>query len=142
MTNNFWKDTLIAFQNIQEKMTESWQDFISQPLWHNKKVKIDKKSIFYSSWYNKGVRLTWWTWIFLTLKDFKRKFTLNTNFLTYASLQKDLKVTMAAEKFDKDMTNPRHFIPFQIKLFCSTKKGTKPCLIIWKKRNYRAIFKN
>ena len=58
MTNNFWKDTLIAFQNIQEKMTESWQDFISQPLWHNKKVKIDKKSIFYSSWYNKGVRLT------------------------------------------------------------------------------------
>ena len=58
MTNNFWKDTLIAFQNIQEKMTESLQDFISHPIWHNKKVKIDKKSIFYSSLYNKGVRLT------------------------------------------------------------------------------------
>ena len=57
MTNNFWKDTLTAFQNIQEKMTiESWQDFISQPLWHNKKFKIDKKAIFYSSWYNKSVR--------------------------------------------------------------------------------------
>ena len=65
----------------------------------------------------------------LTLTDFKRKFTLNTNFLTYASLQKVLKVAMASEKFDKDQSNPRHFIPFQIQLFCSTKKGTKPCLI-------------
>ena len=35
MTNKFWKDTLTAFQNIQE----IGQDFISQPLWHNKKVK-------------------------------------------------------------------------------------------------------
>ena len=33
MTNNFWKDTLTAFQNMQEKITmESWQDLISQPL--------------------------------------------------------------------------------------------------------------
>ena len=43
----FWEDTLTAFQNIQEKITiESWQDFISQPLWHNKKFKIDKKPFF------------------------------------------------------------------------------------------------
>ena len=28
LTNNFWKDTLTAFQNIKEEITiESWQDF-------------------------------------------------------------------------------------------------------------------
>ena len=40
---------------------------------------------------------------------------------------------MAAEKFDKEMTNPRPFIPFQIKLFCSTKIGTKLMYDILKK---------
>ena len=146
MTNNFWKDTLTAFQNIQEKMTiESWQDFISQPLWHNKKFKIDKKAIFYSSWYNKGVRYVSDLFdehgSFLTLKNFERKFNLNTNFLTYASLQKVLKIAMASEKFDKEMTNPRPFIPFQIKLFCSTKKGTKLMYDILKKETIEPFSK-
>ena len=36
ITNNFLKNTLTASQNIQEKMT-------IQPLWNNKKVKIDFK---------------------------------------------------------------------------------------------------
>ena len=48
-------------------------------------------------------------------------FFLNKNFLTYASLQKVLKEAMPAEKFAKEMKNPRPFIPFQIKLVCSTK---------------------
>jgi hypothetical protein len=44
--NSFWKDTLMAFQNIQDKMKmHSWEDFISQPLWFNKKILIGNKSI-------------------------------------------------------------------------------------------------
>ena len=33
---------------------------------------------------------------------------------------------MAAERFDKVMTDPRPFIHFQIKLFCSTKREQYP----------------
>ena len=78
---------------------------------------------------------------FFTLKDYERKFNLNTNFLTYASLQKVLKIAMASEKFDKEMTNPRPFIPFQIKLFCSTKKGTKLMYDILKKETIESFSK-
>ena len=35
MSNNFWKDTLIAFQNIQEKKIDD--DFIFELLQHNEK---------------------------------------------------------------------------------------------------------
>ena len=50
---------------------------------------------------------------------------------------------MAAERFDKEKTNPKPFIPFQIKRFCLTKKGTnlKTSFDILKKRYHRAIFK-
>ena len=41
---------------------------------------------------------------------------------------------MAAERFDKEMTNAIPFIPFQIKLFCSTEERTKPIYDILKKK--------
>ena len=40
---------------------------------------------------------------------------------------------MAAERVDKEMTNAIPFIPFQIKLFCSTKER-KPIYDILKKK--------
>lgn len=48
---------------------------------------------------------------------------------------------MASEKFDKEMTNPRPFIPFQIKLFCLTKKGTKLMYDILKKETIEPFSK-
>ena len=53
--------------------------------------------------------------LFLTLKHFEK-------YLIHHLIQ----ISVAAERFHKEMTNPRPFIPFQLKLFCSTKKETKP----------------
>lgn len=40
LKNPFWKDTLIAFQNIQEKTEITiWNEFINQPIWDNKNRK-------------------------------------------------------------------------------------------------------
>ena len=85
ITNDFWKDTLFAFKNIEDKMKiESWEDFISQPLWYNKKLKIDNKPIFYSKWFINGVVLISdlldEKGSFLELKDLKAKFNIETNF--------------------------------------------------------------
>ena len=38
---------------------------------------------------------------------------------------------MAADKFDKRMTNPRPFIPFQIKIFCSITKQKKETKLVY-----------
>lgn len=56
LKNPFWKDTLIAFQNIQEK-TEitTWNEFINQPIWDNKNIKIGNKPLFYEQWFKKKI---------------------------------------------------------------------------------------
>lgn len=58
LKNPFWKDILIAFQNIQEK-TEitTWNVFMNQPIWYNKYIKIGKKALFYEQCFMKNVLL-------------------------------------------------------------------------------------
>lgn len=46
--NSFWKDTFIAFKNIQDRMKLlTWQEFITQPIWHNKNIIMGEKSILF-----------------------------------------------------------------------------------------------
>ena len=47
LNNTFWRDTLFAFQNIQDKMKiQTWKEFITQPIWFNKNIMIGNKSLF------------------------------------------------------------------------------------------------
>lgn len=46
--NPFWKDTLTVFQKFQEKLeVRSWDEFITQPIWNNPKIKIENKTVFF-----------------------------------------------------------------------------------------------
>ncbi|XP_065933802.1 uncharacterized protein [Magallana gigas] len=54
--NSFWKDTFIAFKNIQDRMKLlTWQEFITQPIWYNKNITMGGKSIFFIDWFNKNI---------------------------------------------------------------------------------------
>lgn len=46
--NDFWKDVLIAYHEIQDNPElKNWQEYVCQPHWYNRRVSIDTKPIFY-----------------------------------------------------------------------------------------------
>ena len=56
LNNTFWRDTLFAFQNIQDKMKiQTWKEFITQPRWFNKNITIGNKSLFFNEWFKKNI---------------------------------------------------------------------------------------
>lgn len=92
--NSFWKDTFIAFQNIQDRMKLlTWQEFINiQPRWYNENITMGGQLIFFTDWFNKNIvyfnDLLDENGSFLSLKDLQSKFDVKSNFLTYLGLQK------------------------------------------------------
>ena len=128
--NNFWIDTFSAFQTIQDKTEiQSWYDLISQPIWNNNKIKVGNKTIFYKKWFKNNIvyisDLLDENGSFLSFENLQKIYKIKTNFLIYASLQNSIKSILASQKIIMQTDNPKPFIPFNIKIFCTNKKGTK-----------------
>ena len=50
LKNKFWLDVLSAYKEIQNKsLIHNSEDFLSKPLWYNKNIQINNKSVFYQS---------------------------------------------------------------------------------------------
>ena len=53
--NPFWKEVLKNLYEFKSKMRIKDQDLIYQPIWYNSNIKIGNDSIFYKSWFKKGI---------------------------------------------------------------------------------------
>ena len=127
--NKFWYDTFISWMKFCEQLKiETWTDFLNQPLWYNKNVKVGGKSVFYKKWFIKGV-----TFIydlvdsegrFISLQNIQNTFGLDTNFLEVNGL---LRAVMQFKiKYDFAVTNyniMRPSVPLSIKILQYDKKG-------------------
>ena len=86
MPIKFYKDVLHTWQTINQHIPENKEQILNKILWNNRFIKIKK---FYQSWHKAGViriKEIFCKNNFLTFKDFCRKFTIKTNFLTYYGL--------------------------------------------------------
>jgi hypothetical protein len=87
-TDLFWKDVLYAWKFVIEKdENKDWTNFLANTVWLNNQVKIDKRTIFYPEWFNRGVKFVS-DFVnddgsFLTLDQFSNKFGFCVNFLQY-----------------------------------------------------------
>ncbi len=45
--NVFWKDTLLVWASIPGESPSTASDFLSQRLWYNPQIKINKKPVYY-----------------------------------------------------------------------------------------------
>jgi len=63
--------------------------YLSSSLWHNSRIKIDNRPVFYKSWYAKGVEhvahLMKDSTTFLSYHEFEKRFGIKSNFLTFQS---------------------------------------------------------
>ena len=58
--NAFWKDVLeswLYFMKVYDKQENFRNNFYSIPVWYNSNIKIGYKSVFFKSWYEKGVKV-------------------------------------------------------------------------------------
>ena len=89
--NAFWRDVVSAVRLIRSKQPPaSWSDFIKEHLWHNSNITIGGKSVYYKTWFNKGVHyindMLDENGNFLTNNMFTETFQIRIDFLTYAGL--------------------------------------------------------
>ena len=60
INNAFWKDVLeswLYFMKVYDKQENFRNNFYSIPVWYNSNIKIGYKSVFFKSWYEKGVKV-------------------------------------------------------------------------------------
>ena len=56
LNNQFRKDVLKSFLNINYKTEIGEEQILKSPLFYNRNIKIDRKYVFYKPWYDKGIR--------------------------------------------------------------------------------------
>ena len=87
---SFYKDVLNAWQERHSKNPSHTIEYMNEIIWNNRFIKIDKKPVFYSSWYKRGVtkisHLLDENNRFLSRSDFQQKYGLSVNFLIYNGL--------------------------------------------------------
>ena len=126
----FWKDCIEAFYDfsVAIKVT-SFEDFLSEPIFYNSQIKIDRKTFLKKKWLEKGI-----TQIcdlfnqggdFLTLNEFNNMYDLNVSFLEYHGVISAIVTYLRKTNIKKVKTNiSLDDSPVQRKL-CSIKKGSK-----------------
>ena len=134
----------MCFLHIKKYKTNHWYVIrkisLSQPLWYNKNIQINNKSVFYQSWFNKGIiyfnDLLNEDGSFLTFEEFQHKFMIRTNFITFMGIKTAIIRYMRFFNMN-DLLTPLigPIIPFNIKIFIFTNKGSKNMYNLQNKTN-------
>ncbi|XP_052074422.1 uncharacterized protein LOC127712168 [Mytilus californianus] len=129
MKNKFWLDVFHAWDIIIDKdENNTWEYFLSSPLWMNNCIKIENKPVFYKNWFNKGI-------VFindiisdagkiLSLEQLEETFKVDRNVMKYNSIISAVKNARKGYVFDNyKLVTP--FIPSFAKIFFKSSRGTK-----------------
>ena len=83
--NPFWKDVYESYYSLDRKINlETAEDLLAEPLFHNHRFKIQKKSFYYHNWAQNQILkvkdITKEDGSFLTLTEFQDKYANASNF--------------------------------------------------------------
>ena len=96
ITDTFLREVLEVWCEINYQGCElSSQTFFKSTIWFNSDIRIDNKPFFFKEWHQKGIvcieHLTNSKSGFLSLKEFREKYSLDGNFLIYYSVISSIK---------------------------------------------------
>ena len=128
LNNQFWKDVLKSFLDINYKTEIGEEQILKSPLFYNRNIKIDRKYVFYKTWYDKGIRfvndLVNQNGSFYSYQEVGIDGS-PLNILKYQGFIDSLKhfLSHTQIKLTKKVQDP--FIPSHIKVFLQQKSGTQ-----------------
>ena len=128
-TNNFWMDIFLAYKEFNSKVTiKTSEDFLSESLFGNDRIKLGNKTILYKQWIDKGVfsihNLFKETGKFMSHQEFQVTYGLSVNFITYHG------IVQAVKKYQKAVGVKIEGVSFKnpnltLQLIYSVRKGVK-----------------
>ena len=103
MHNPFWKDVMKHYKQLCTLCKPSQDDFVSECIYYNLHIKINKRTIFNQEWYDNGIyqigHLLDNQGNFLHFRDFQVKYPrIRTNFLTYMGIINSIKQYQRRER--------------------------------------------
>lgn len=115
--SKFWREVLEAWSiyNYSEHII----NVKAQILWHNSQIKVGDRTVFYSSWYSKGIQtvgdLLNQNNQLMTFEQFITKYKINTNFVTYygitQAIPQEWKNTLTNVHVEEDdISNVQHLM--------------------------------
>ena len=128
LNNQFWKDVLKSFLDINYETEIGEEQILKSPLFYNRNIKIDRKYVFYKTWYDKGIRfvndLVNQNGSFYSYQEVGIGGS-PLNILKYQGFIDSLKhfLSHTQIKLTKKVQDP--FIPSHIKVFLQQKSGTQ-----------------
>ena len=130
LKNKFWKDVLQSLININKKSVVSETDLLKSPIFYNNNnIKIGGTYIFYSMWYNIGIKyindLINENGKFYTETEFTAKTGIKTNLLQHSGLIKAIKIYL--KDMNTEITHKEQcpFIPSHISSLLQHQKRSK-----------------
>jgi len=89
------------FQELNNNSKDNNSDLV---LWNNKKTTVEKKSVFWKRWFERGINfvsdLLSSDGKFLSLDEFQKKYDLEVNFLHYFQLLAAIPLDLKRKAFD------------------------------------------
>ena len=96
VNNSFWKECFDAFMSFAHNIhSSSFVEFLTEPIFYNPYIFIDKKPFYNSKWYQKGFSQI--TDVFnkngkiLSLKDIQVNFDIELSFVTYYGIVRSIR---------------------------------------------------
>ena len=135
--NAFWRDTLTAFQKYHRCIQpNTWQEYLSEPIWYNHNVKVGGKSIAFKNFIEKGILyvndLIDVHGTFHSLLFVKSQLNVNTNFLQYNGLKRALtqmRDRFSVQQLNRNVDNP--ICPKYVTTLLKERKGCKQFYILF-----------
>ena len=137
--NPFWKDIDCCYQTFPQRIKpNTWGQFLQASLWFNPDIQVGGRSVFYKSWFEKGVRTT--NDLFdkngSLLGYFSENYNVRAMFLEYEGLLAVVRNYLAQFSFRHMSNNDSNpLCPLIISIILSQVKGNRKLYDILMKTN-------
>ena len=151
--NIFWEHVFKAYRLLYYRIEpQNTSELLAEPVLHNDRIKIGNKVISYTQWIEKGVynlaNFVGNTGKLLTFTEFRNKYGIYMDFVTYSGLILSLKKYIRKTKIQVDDSSPSN-TTVALRTIYSITKGTKAyynilndsdcnpnCCAKWTKKSY------
>ena len=152
-SNIFWEHVFKAYRLLYYRIEpQNTSELLAEPVLHNDRIKIGNKVISYTQWIEKGVynlaNFVGNTGKLLTFTEFRNKYGIYMDFVTYSGLILSLKKYIRKTKIQVDDRSPSN-TTVALRTIYSITKGTKAyynilndsdcnpnCCAKWTKKSY------
>ncbi|XP_048257454.1 uncharacterized protein LOC125383226 [Haliotis rufescens] len=128
ISNEFWKSCFQSFIVLDKKIKpESFSSFLTEPIFYNPNIKINRKSFFLKYWFEKGVSqiidLVKANKEFLSYEEFNDMYGICSYYLEFYGVVSSVKQYLGALNLvPTDSVEDQRCV---VKTICSSKSGSK-----------------